>query len=331
MKYALIAGPILTLESQEVIDELQAQGIELTQIKIDALKLTKKIDISEVQSFSEILRMCAGWASGYKEHRMEETFGHMQQQARVGEYIQELNNRFHQGKTGTFRFAMVKEQELQESIRLGDRQTAQTLMNELLGEIFFTQGNNTDMIRFRIMELAILLSRAAIQGGAQEEQVMEISYRFQKELARWRNTEEMTRWLSEILHQYTDLVFEKKRLAHANVMLQASHYIRSHFSEKISLEAISMEVGMNPTYFSKLFNEEMGCSLSEYINQIRIENAKGLLLRTRYTLVEIAGCVGYEDQGYFSRKFKQFAGVTPGSYRKRIDHFPKDNQEIHTN
>ena len=183
---------------------------------------------------------------------------------------------------------------------MGDRQTAQELMNELLGVIFFVSGNTLERIKFRVMELVILLSRAAVQGGASEQDVMEISYRCQRELGQYRNMEEIARWLSGMLHQYTDLVFEQKHIKHANAIMEAIHFMRHHYTGKITLGDVSAEVGMSPTYFSKVFNEEMGCTFSTYINRLRVEHAKSLLMNTRYTLVEIAGCVGFEDQGYFS-------------------------------
>jgi YesN/AraC family two-component response regulator len=180
------------------------------------------------------------------------------------------------------------------------------------------------------MELVILLSRAAVQGGAPEQEIMEISYQCQRELGQQRNTESIARWLSTILHRYTDLVFDQKRIKHANVILRAVHYIRHNYTGKITLHETAAHVGMSPTYFSRIFNEEMDCPFSTYINRLRVEQAKSLLLNTIYTLVEIAGLVGFDDQGYFSRVFKSITGVSPGSFRKRAGNFPVDRQEIHS-
>jgi AraC-like DNA-binding protein/ligand-binding sensor protein len=330
MGHALIAGPALVLDPQEIAEELRSKSRILTVTESRQIESMPKIDIAAAHSLAEVLRMCAGWASGYREHRMVEAQRNLMQQSKLAEYIQELNQRNTSGQAGISYYPLAKEQELQEAIRLGDRQTARELMNELLGMIFLASGNTLERIRFRVMELIILLSRAAVQGGASEQEIMEISYSSQRELNQQRSTEAIARWISNLLHRYTDLVFEQKRIKHAQVILQAIHHIRRHYTGRLTLEETALSVGMSPTYFSRIFNAEMGCSFSSYVNRLRIELAKSLLLTTRYTLVEIAGLAGFEDQGYFSRVFKGEVGITPGSYRKRAGNFPLDTHEIHT-
>ena len=330
MGHALIAGPTMVLEPQEVSDELRSKGRSLAKPESDQIEAIPKINIAAAHSLAEVLRMCAGWASGYREHHLVEAQQDLLQQSKLAEYIQELNRRDTSGQVGISYYPLAKEQELQEAIRLGDRQTARELMNELLGMIFLASGNTLERIRFRVMELIILLSRAAVQGGASEQEIMDISYQSQRELNQQRSTEAIARWISNLLHRYTDLVFEQKRIKHAQVILQAIHHLRRHYTGRLTLEETASEVGMSPTYFSRIFNEEMGCSFSTYVNRLRIELAKSLLLTTRYTLVEISGLAGFEDQGYFSRVFKGKVGITPGNYRKRAGNFPLDTHEIHT-
>ncbi|PKL12335.1 MAG: hypothetical protein CVV52_10455 [Spirochaetae bacterium HGW-Spirochaetae-8] len=330
MGHALIAGPAMVLEPQEITEELRSKGRFPALTESEQIEAIPKIEISVAHSLAEVLRMCAGWASGYREHRMVEAQQNLMQQSKLAEYIQELNQRHTSGKADISYYPLAKEQELQEAIRLGDRETARELMNELLGMIFLASGNTLERIRFRVMELIILLSRAAVLGGASEQEIMDISYHSQRELNQQRTTEAIARWISNLLHRYTDLVFEQKRIKHAQVILQAIHHIRRHYTSQLKLEETASEVGMSPTYFSRIFNTEMGCSFSTYVNRLRIEFAKSLLLTTRYTLVEISGLAGFEDQSYFSRVFKGEVGITPGSYRKRAGNYPLNTHEIHT-
>jgi two-component system, response regulator YesN len=330
MTHALIAGPVMVLEPAEIVNDLESLGKTFGPGDAARLEAIRRIDISVAHSLSELLRMCAGWASGYREHTMVEARQDLLQQSKLSEYMQELNARMSGQEPEISYYPLIKEQELQEAIRLGDKQTAQELMNELLGIIFFASGNTLDRIRFRVMELVILLSRATVQGGAPEQEIMEISYQCQRELGQQRSTEAIARWLSTILHRYTDLVFDQKRIKHANVILRAVHFMRHNYAGKITLQETAEHVGMSPTYFSRIFNEEMECPFSTYINKIRVEQAKSLLLNTSYTLVEISGLVGFDDQGYFSRVFKTISGTSPGNFRKRAGNFPLDRHEIHT-
>jgi YesN/AraC family two-component response regulator len=86
---------------------------------------------------------------------------------------------------------------------------------------------------------------------------------------------------------------------------------------KISLNDISNYTNISVSHLSKIFKEEMKCSLSAYINQIRVENAKLFLLGEGIPLTEVAYLSGFEDQSYFSKVFKKVTGVTPGKFRAR--------------
>ena len=85
---------------------------------------------------------------------------------------------------------------------------------------------------------------------------------------------------------------------------------------KISLEEVAAHVFLSPSYFSKIFKEEMKCNFSRYLNMVRIEKGKSLLVDDAIPLVDISNMVGYEDQSYFSKVFKKIVGVSPGKYRE---------------
>ena len=73
---------------------------------------------------------------------------------------------------------------------------------------------------------------------------------------------------------------------------------------------------LNPSYFSSIFKKEVGVSFSNYLNKIRIEQSKLLLKNTDSSIVEIALEVGFEDQSYFSKVFKNLTKMTPKQYRQ---------------
>ena len=85
----------------------------------------------------------------------------------------------------------------------------------------------------------------------------------------------------------------------------------------MSLNDISGHTKLSVSYLSKVFKDETGTSINSYINQVRIENAKLLLLDERIPLSEVAYLSGFEDQSYFSKVFKKITKVTPGKYREK--------------
>lgn len=96
----------------------------------------------------------------------------------------------------------------------------------------------------------------------------------------------------------------------------AIDYIRNHYNEDISLEMIAGKVFVNPAYFSQLFKKETGCGFNDYLNSLRLENAKILLRQPFLKINEVADMSGYNSIAYFNRIFKKYVGVTPSEYRE---------------
>ncbi|MCQ5128362.1 response regulator [Butyricicoccus faecihominis] len=93
-------------------------------------------------------------------------------------------------------------------------------------------------------------------------------------------------------------------------------YIAQHYAEELSLESLAGQVYLSPSYLSKLFKREVGENLSTYVQNVRIEEAKTLLLTTGLKTYEVAERVGIPDPVYFSRIFKKLTGVKPKDFRQ---------------
>ncbi len=96
---------------------------------------------------------------------------------------------------------------------------------------------------------------------------------------------------------------------------QAIRYIERHYAKDISLGFISTLVSMNQSYFSTLFKRKTGTSFVHYLQAIRINKAKELLVMHGGKTYEIAEMVGFRDEKYFFKVFKNATGFTPNEYR----------------
>ena len=96
----------------------------------------------------------------------------------------------------------------------------------------------------------------------------------------------------------------------------AKHYIEENKGVNIKLEELAKNAGFSYTYFSYLFKKETGKTLTEYIQMVRIETAKKLLVEKERNISEIAELVGYNDIKFFTKQFKKTLGVSPNEYRK---------------
>ncbi|MFH5182459.1 response regulator [Paenibacillus sp. TAB 01] len=99
-------------------------------------------------------------------------------------------------------------------------------------------------------------------------------------------------------------------------------YIESHHSHDLKASEVAAWLKITPNYFSIIFNQHFGKGFAEYLNEVRIEHAKGILRGTHDRVFEIAEKVGYNDYKYFCSIFKSYTGVTPTQYRKLAERTP---------
>ena len=101
-------------------------------------------------------------------------------------------------------------------------------------------------------------------------------------------------------------------------VVQSLDYIYNHLHERINVTDIAAYVNLNPSYLSKLFKQECGISISEYISEQRLKAAENMLKYSDYTYSEIASTLMYASQSYFIKIFKKKTGLTPKEYRNRF-------------
>ena len=94
-------------------------------------------------------------------------------------------------------------------------------------------------------------------------------------------------------------------------------YIGEHYDSVIRLDELASLVNMNPQYFCRYFKKNIGKTVTEYINVIRIEKAAAELVETQDKIIDIATDCGFENVGYFIRRFRKEKGVTPSVYREK--------------
>jgi len=99
---------------------------------------------------------------------------------------------------------------------------------------------------------------------------------------------------------------------------RACDYIRENYQSDHTLVEISGRFGMSVSYFSVQIKKYTGYSFINYLNRVRIEKAKELLIQPHLKIYEVAGEVGYDTLQYFNRVFKQHVHMTPGEYRRSL-------------
>jgi AraC family transcriptional regulator len=98
---------------------------------------------------------------------------------------------------------------------------------------------------------------------------------------------------------------------------KAVDYIHLHLTDEISLKSIAAHINMSRFHFCRLFKESMGITPYQYLLQMRIEQAKQLLLQSSASVAEIAAEAGFADQSQLSRHFKRIVGVSPKQFAQQ--------------
>ena len=109
-----------------------------------------------------------------------------------------------------------------------------------------------------------------------------------------------------------------KTVSDHNVIGRLVDYLSEHLDEDIPHDVLAAKYRMHPGYLSRLFKQEMGETLSEFLLRIKIEKAAELLKSGHYKVGEIASMVGYSASSYFSIMFKKYTGCSPREYSQRI-------------
>ena len=99
-------------------------------------------------------------------------------------------------------------------------------------------------------------------------------------------------------------------------MRTLKQYIHEHYCEEITLDILTKVTNFSGSYLSSTFSKEAGMTISEYILNSRMEQAKELLTTSFMNITEIAQNVGYQDAKYFSKLFQKQVGIRPSEYRE---------------
>ena len=97
------------------------------------------------------------------------------------------------------------------------------------------------------------------------------------------------------------------------------NHVAGHYAEKLSVQEAARLCGLSSSAFMKLFKEVSGTTFVDYLTHVRLSRAHALLRESNSTIAEIASAVGFADQSYFDRRFKEYFGQTPRELRRSLE------------
>ncbi|GIP34616.1 response regulator [Paenibacillus sp. J2TS4] len=132
------------------------------------------------------------------------------------------------------------------------------------------------------------------------------------------------------LKQYCSYLLDRKRrlmdTGRRRVIVEIQSYLSVNYANKITLEQTAKHFHMNKNYLSQLFKLETGINFTRYLNGIRVDRAKQLIMQTSDTVSEISDKIGFSDFRYFSRVFKQHTGLSPMEFKHSMNDKGQDRE-----
>ena len=252
-----------------------------------------------------------------------------QREREKAEAIHILKGRLYDGIRDLY---LREEPGLLAAIKRGERPAAREIINRVLVGIYHAARSRPELLKSLALELVVVMSRAAVESGAAPSEVLGCNFESATALAGLSDEEEVSAWLCSMLERVMDAIRNHKKFPNAVLLGRAVAYMEEHLSEPIDRDTVARAAGLSGSHFSHLIREKTGRTFTDLMAQYRVDRAKAMLRRTEKSIIQISFECGFEDQSYFTRVFKRYAGTTPRAYRipaqsrESVDHAVRRHQ-----
>ncbi|OXM14947.1 helix-turn-helix domain-containing protein [Paenibacillus herberti] len=200
-------------------------------------------------------------------------------------------------------------------LKAGQLEDALSSLEELYHQIKVRTKLNEEVI-FRTYSLIVEdILRNLHELNVNTEKVFGRNHNLFRELASKETIKAIHEWINGIVKRIYEVMQLQQPKKNAYIETVVA-FMDQNYHLDLSVETISEQVNLHHAYLSRMFKQEMGKTILEYLTIKRLEASKTLMKETEQTINEIAASVGYNNVNSFIRFFKRYEGLTPGDYRK---------------
>lgn len=175
--------------------------------------------------------------------------------------------------------------------------------------------------QYKAFLINILCRKAGEKAGISLIHIDEISEKYASMIDQTMDSEAINEIIHSIVKEYTERAMKTKANAYSPKVSKVVQYIERNLDRPLTLKELAAYVELAPSYLSRIFNQEMKQSISQYVIELRVKKGRDLIARTKMTVSEIALYVGFKEQSYFTQCFKKQYGMTPLKYRTEHKEF----------
>ena len=173
-------------------------------------------------------------------------------------------------------------------------------------------------IKYHFVVTAAMLTRYCIDGGLEPEQAYRLSDFYILKMDTCTTVRQIADLHHEMAKDFTGkMVLQKKSSILSKPVVQCVDYIYSHIKERITVAVLAEYTGLSESYLSRVFKQNLGISISDYIREKKIEKATHLLRYSDKSIIDIANYLSFSSQSHFIQTFEDFTGMTPKKYRNK--------------
>lgn len=171
-------------------------------------------------------------------------------------------------------------------------------------------------IRYHFVITIALIARYCIDGGLDVSTSYGLSDFYIQKADTCTTPEEINELHFTAVMDYTTRMKQlRKEKICSQQVAKCIDYIHDNLHTRITVDTLANYVNLNPSYLSRLFKKETGCSISEYIRNLKIDAAKNMLIYSEFSPSEIASILAFSDQSHFTEAFRKYTGVTPRKFQ----------------
>ncbi len=250
--------------------------------------------------------------SGYKPDLLDLNRENAQQQREIAEDIQEMKVETHQ-----HRYLLNEERMLLSLMRVGDRAGAKRVLNRMLARIFLYSPRPA-IVRARAIEMIGYLTRSAVEDNPLQDHLIERHLSWIDKLIHADGFEELCIVVRDTLDDFMNGIVLHGYNRSSTQVQGILDYISKNYMVHIALDDLVAEMGISRAHICHLVKQHTGKTVNQHIRTMRLQKACELLKNTDLDYSDMAYELGFTDQSYFIKQFRETMGVTPAKYRHGV-------------